>query len=244
MAIGIGFAVIYLTQVRSILPHDRRCDGRDRRAHATTPAVHSVAGLVGVSGALIMGDASCGRRHSAAVDSEVLDLRGQGALTVYQQERGNFIAYTVGDLLDQYLSGAGLGRWGMMNRLFRRSVRVRGRADSRRDSAHRMAARWRLADVVLLRRRNHRHSSWCFGLPDDAGVQSSVVAAVCVGAATVFVVGMSFASPAFNTQLACALLVSIGALHGAEDRPSNRETIRRAMTRARNGFSAIRASRT
>jgi hypothetical protein len=37
---------------------------------------------------------------------------------VYYRNRGHFLTYTVNELLPEYPLGAGLGRWGMMNRYF------------------------------------------------------------------------------------------------------------------------------
>lgn len=219
-AIGVGFAVIYLTQVRSILLMTVGATAVIVALTLRRRQFTRVAGLVAVGGALIMVSflwaSSLG---GEAVDSRFLNLRGQGALNVYQQERGNFIAYTVGDLLDQYPLGAGLGRWGMMNAYFGDPSAYQ----SEPIHAEIQITGWLLdggflmwflyggaiitALLMVLRIAGRRQNR-------DLGE-----AAVCVGAATVFVVGMSFAGPAFNTQLGVLFWFLIGALHGAEGHP-------------------------
>lgn len=220
VAIGIGFAVIYLTQVRSILLMTVGATAVIVALTLRRRQFTRVAGLVGVGGALIMVSflwaSSLG---GEAVDSRFLDLRGQGALTVYQQERGNFIAYTVGDLLDQYPLGAGLGRWGMMNAYFGDPSAY----EAEPIHAEIQLTGWLLDGGLLM---------WflyggaiitallmVFRIAGRRRAPELGEAAVCVGAATVFVVGMSFAGPAFNTQLGVLFWFLIGALHGAEDRP-------------------------
>ena len=42
----------------------------------------------------------------------------QGACRAFKENRGQFLAYTLGELFDQYPFGAGVGRWGMMNVYF------------------------------------------------------------------------------------------------------------------------------
>ncbi len=224
VAIGIGFAVIYLTQVRSILLMTVGSTAVIIALTLRRRQFTRVAGLLGVGGALLMASflwaSSLG---GEAVDSRFLNLRGQGALTVYQQERGNFIAYTVGDLLDQYPFGAGLGRWGMMNAYFGDPYAYQ----SEPIHAEIQLTGWLLdggffmwflyggaiitALLMVFRLAGRRRDR-------DLGE-----AAVCVGAATVFVVGMSFAGPAFNTQLGVLFWFLVGALHGAEGTPWTRD---------------------
>ena len=90
------------------------------------------------------------RRRRSATASSAPGLRGHRCLS---SNRGAFVTQTIGELLDQYPLGAGVGRWGMMNTYFGQPGRVQGRANLRGDPAHRLAARWRRADVAPLRRR-------------------------------------------------------------------------------------------
>jgi hypothetical protein len=48
------------------------------------------------------------------VERRFTDMAQQGAVTTYRENRGHFLSYTAGELLDQYPLGAGVGRWGMM----------------------------------------------------------------------------------------------------------------------------------
>jgi len=219
-AIGVGFAVVYLTQVRSILLMTVGASATIIALTLRRRQFTRVAGLVGVSGALLMASflwaSSLG---GEAVDSRFLSLRGQGALNVYQEERGNFIAYTVGDLLDQYPLGAGLGRWGMMNAYFGDPSAYQ----SEPIHAEIQLTGWLLDGGFLM---------WflyggaiitallmVFRIAGRRQDPELGEAAVCVGAAAVFVVGMSFAGPAFNTQLGVLFWFLIGALHGSEGKP-------------------------
>jgi hypothetical protein len=119
MSVALGFAVVYLTQVRSVLLMVVCAAAvlcavslRQRRlgAAAWVAAVGSAAVVASFYWASSLGGES--------VQQRFLTVTEQGAVQTYQEHRGHFVAYTVGELLDEFPLGAGVGRWGMMNTYF------------------------------------------------------------------------------------------------------------------------------
>ena len=86
--------------------------------------------------------------------SAFLSITQQGALRTYQENRGDFVTETFGELLDQVSARSRRRPLGDDERVFRQSRRISGLADLGRDPAHGMAARRRRADVGLLRERH------------------------------------------------------------------------------------------
>ena len=48
------------------------------------------------------------------VERRFNEITERGAMQTYRENRGHFLSYTLGELLDEYPFGAGVGRWGMM----------------------------------------------------------------------------------------------------------------------------------
>lgn len=118
-SIVLGMAVIYLTQVRSVLLMVLAAGGvlslvqirQQRLAAATgTLAMGGVLALAGFFWASSVG--------GEVISNRFMNLRSQGVLQTYQQDRGHYLSNTFGELLDKYPLGAGVGRWGMMNTYF------------------------------------------------------------------------------------------------------------------------------
>jgi hypothetical protein len=73
-------------------------------------AVLGVVAFFGFSWAIAVGGNGVAARFATLTASD--------PGTVYHQNRGRFIEYSINELLPQYPLGAGLGRWGMMNHYF------------------------------------------------------------------------------------------------------------------------------
>jgi hypothetical protein len=118
-AAAIGMTTLYLTQVRSltvmaILSILMLAVIRLRQGRALQGSWIAVSGVVLVAGsfswAVALGGASLSERFWGMFDS--------GVLTTFQENRGQFLEYTLNELLFQFPLGAGLGRWGMMHVYF------------------------------------------------------------------------------------------------------------------------------
>ncbi|MGE3957919.1 MAG: hypothetical protein AB7H96_14465 [Vicinamibacterales bacterium] len=152
----------------------------------------------------------------ASVEERFLTLRDQGALASYQQNRGDFLASTLGELLDQYPLGAGLGRWGMMETYF---------ADGSNPAATHIHVEiqptgWLLDGGIPM---------WflyggaiilslfaSLGLSFTRNMLLAECAPLVLGL-QLFIAGMSMAGPAFNMQLGILFWAVAAAVHGAAE---------------------------
>lgn len=218
-ASAVGLAVIYLTQARSTLLMTigaavALTTVTIRRGHfkRATWLIGAGAALVIVS---FLWASSLG---GSAVDARFLDLRERGALSVYQENRGNFLAYTVGEMLDKYPLGAGVGRWGMMNAYL---------GDPRAFGAEPIHVEiqltgWLLDGGVLMwllygsAILSAMYAVFRITAAHRADLADAATSVLAVG---VFVVGMSFSGPAFNTQLGVLFWFLIAATRGASIEP-------------------------
>jgi hypothetical protein len=128
----VGVAAIFLSHVRADLVTLVLCAAvltavlavRRARVRATRPswrryeagtltwlvAVIGVVAFFGFTWAVAVGGNDVAERFATLTASD--------PGTVYHQNRGRYIEYSVEELLPQFPLGAGLGRWGMMNHYF------------------------------------------------------------------------------------------------------------------------------
>jgi hypothetical protein len=135
LAIGTmvaGVAAIFLSHVRASLVMLIICAAvltailaiRRARVRATRPAWRSYeAGTLTRLLAVLCVVAFFGFTWAVAAGGSGIverfgELTAADPATVYRQHRGHSIEYSIQELLPQYPLGAGLGRWGMMNRYF------------------------------------------------------------------------------------------------------------------------------
>jgi hypothetical protein len=210
-----GLAVIYLTEVRSVLLnviggavvlaavafHQKRFG---------VAAWITAAGGVLVLAAFFWASSIGGE----AIEQRFMSIQEQGAFQTYQENRGHFLAYTVGELLDQYPLGAGLGRWGMMNSYFGdptdlRSPPIYVEIQLTGWLLDGGAPMWILYGGAIL--------FAALGVLRLTGSKDPRVAnaAFAVLAVQALVVGMGMAGPVFNTQIGIMFWLCAGALHGA-----------------------------
>jgi len=151
----------------------------------------------------------------------------QGAVQSFKENRGQFLSYTLGELFDQYPFGAGVGRWGMMNVYFGDPTDL----NSPPIYVEIQLTGWLLDGgapmwlfyggalltgiLVVLRLATQRLAP---GLADLAAISLALL---------VFVVGMSFAGPVFNTQVGILFWFLVSATYGAGHQLLGRRAWRR-----------------
>ncbi len=112
---ALGLFVLYLTQVRSLL---LMCVAAFivmaalmfRRGRFAAGTWLLTGGGALVLSAFVWAVSVGGDR----VERRFTEITQRGAMQTYRENRGHFLSYTLGELLDEYPFGAGVGRWGMM----------------------------------------------------------------------------------------------------------------------------------
>ena len=218
-AIAVGLAVVYLTQVRAVLLTVIGAGAVLGVLTFRQGRVARASWILAAGGALIVASfwwaSSIG---GAALDERFLTIRSVGAFQTYQENRGGFLTATVGELLDEYPLGAGVGRWGMMNVYFGNPTEFR----SAPIHAEIQLTGWLLdggvpmwvlygGAVLLTLLAGFRLT----GSRDQAVGEIALI----VLTIHVFVVGFAMASPPFNTQLGIMFWTLAAGLHGAARAP-------------------------
>ena len=212
----IGLTVLYLTQVRSLLVMLCMCMIVAGAVRLRQGRVLHTAWIVGSAAAVVTASFT----WAVAVGGESIVERFQSMLDVglvqsYQENRGNFLSYTLQELLYQYPFGAGLGRWGMMSVYF-------GEPEN-----WRFPPLW--AEIQL--------TGWLY----DGGILLWITYAAAVAAATfytyrlasshhtelsdlaamiltlqVLVIGLCFTGLVFNTQMGIVFWLLSASVYGAD----------------------------
>jgi hypothetical protein len=228
VSVALGLTVIYLTQIRSVLLMVIGAAAllcllflRQRRFAAA-------GWIAGTGGALVVAGflwaASVG---GESVEQRFLGITEVGAVRTYQENRGHFLAYTVGELLDQFPLGAGVGRWGMMNTYLGDTTNVRAEpiyveiqlTGWLLDGGVPM---WILYGGAILLSLVGTFGLTRRGTDPDVVHYASLALAI-----QVLIVGMAMAGPAFNSQLGMLFWGCAAAVHGlaivARDEGSSQE---------------------
>jgi hypothetical protein len=212
----IGLSALYLTQVRSLL---LMCIG----AFIVLAAVMFRRGRLAAAGWLVAGGGALVLTSflwatsvgGDSVRERFTGVAQQGALQTFKENRGQFLSYTLGELFDQYPFGAGVGRWGMMNVYFGdptdlSSPPIYVEIQLTGWLLDGGAPMWffyggaLLTGILLVLRLASQSVSP--GLADLAAISLAIL---------VFVVGMSFAGPVFNTQVGILFWFLVSATYGA-----------------------------
>ncbi len=214
-AIAVGFAAIYLSQVRSTLLGTIGAGALLTAVAVRRGRLASAAWVFGVGAAIVFGS----YLWASSVGGESLvsrfgTIQGTGALEAYRSGRGIFVRQTVGQLLDQYPFGAGVGRWGMMNAYFGGGSAY----GSAPIYVEVQLTGWLLDGGVLmwlLYGGGLLLTMWT--IFRDTGSRSPPLseAAINVLAINTFVLILAMVSPVFNTQLGLLFWTMTAALHGA-----------------------------
>jgi hypothetical protein len=213
---GVGLGVLYLTQVRSLL---LMCVAAFvvmallafRRGRVAIAAWIAGGGAALVIASFIWAASIGGER----VEQRFTDIAQKGAVQTFRENRGHFLSYTVGEMLDEFPVGAGVGRWGMMNVYF---------GDPTDLSSPPIYVEIQLTGWLL----DGGVPMWIFyggglfaALATAYRFAKQVRSPLTADLATIvlglmmLVVGMSFAGPVFNTQTGVLFWFMAGSLHGA-----------------------------
>jgi hypothetical protein len=212
----LGLFVLYLTQVRSLLLMSvagfaLMAALMFRRGRFAAGTWLLAGGAILVFSAFYWAVSVGGER----VERRFTDMTERGAVQTFQENRGHFLSYTFGELLDEYPFGAGVGRWGMMYVYFGDPANIA----SPPIYVEVQPTGWLLDGGLPL---------WfCYGCAILAAFAaawrlatqrlSAAVADVASIALPVLLVitGMALASPIFNTQVGILFWFLVGALYGA-----------------------------
>ena len=213
---ALGLFVLYLTQVRSLL---LMCVA----AFALMAALMFRRGRFAAGTWLLVGGATLGLSAffwavsvgGERVEHRFTEIARQGAVQTYRENRGHFLSFTVGELLDEYPLGAGVGRWGMMYTYFGDPTNLAAQPIY----VEIQPTGWLLDGGVPL---------WvCYGAailaafgtawrlatqrfsPAMADIASLVLPVLLA------IVGMGLAGPIFNTQVGILFWFLVGSLYGA-----------------------------
>jgi hypothetical protein len=131
VAMLVGMVAIYLSQVRVMLVMELVCLLAFltlmswRGARVSNPMLgrrigsKRLAYLTGLmAAAVIVGFIWAVGLGGTAITERVNSLTDENPGEVYQKNRGQFLAYTIDEVLPEYPLGAGPGRWGMMSYYF------------------------------------------------------------------------------------------------------------------------------
>jgi hypothetical protein len=154
-----------------------------------------------------------------SISERFLGLAQEGLFAAYQENRGVFLSYTLGELLDQFPLGAGVGRWGMMQTYFGDPSSWRARPIY----VELQLTGWLLDGGIALclayigaiaaaMRFSYRASLWPH---PTMSYWSAVVLAM-----QAMLAALAMTGPAFNTQLGIYFWLITGVLGGAVDATS------------------------
>jgi hypothetical protein len=210
-----AFAVIYLTQVRSLLI-------MAIGAMLAMAVLRLRQGRLVQSGwmaAIIGGIVVAAFTWAVSVGGDVVyerffGITETGVMQTFQKNRGFFLEYTLRELLWEHPFGAGLGRWGMMTVYFGEPSNWQYPALH----AEIQVTGWLYDGGVLL--------MFCYSTAILIALRQSYRLAVhttgtlcdcasMVFAFQLFVAGLCFTGPVFNTQFGIVFWLATAVLHGA-----------------------------
>ena len=223
-SIAIGFAAIYLSQVRSTLLATVGGWALLTVVALRRGRLASAAWVFAVGGGLVVGTflwaSSIG---GESVARRFGSLQGAGAIEAFQAGRGVFVRQTVGELLDQYPFGAGVGRWGMMNNYFGAGG---GSYGSTPIYVEVQLTGWLLDGGILMWLLYGGAlivTMWTVLRTTRARMPSLSESAINILALNAFVLILALVAPVFNTQLGLLFWTMTAALHGAMSGEAERD---------------------
>ena len=214
-AVTVGFAAIYLSQVRSILLATIGASAllsvvALRRGRFAGAGWMVLAGAAIVIGSFVWASSIGGE----SVSERFTSLQGSGAIEAYKTGRGGFVEQTTGELLDKYALGAGVGRWGMMNTYFGNPFDY----ESEPIYVEIQLTGWLLDGGVLMWMLYGGAillSLWaaftCSGTRDPLLAEVAIIAL----GVQAYILALTMGAPVFNSQMGILFWTMAGALHGA-----------------------------
>ncbi|MFN7917519.1 MAG: hypothetical protein U0Q55_19385 [Vicinamibacterales bacterium] len=214
-AVLVGVAVVYLTQVRSVFLMIVAAAMVLTLITLKLGRLGRASWLMVGGGAVLVGSFLWATSLGGDVVNErFVGISQQGAVGVFQQNRGSFLSETLGDLLTKYPLGAGVGRWGMMNTTF---------GDPNAFRAAPIHVEIQLTGWLL----DGGLPMWllyggavlisifaAFRLAESPDPVIADLALISV-ALQVFIAGLAMAGPIFNTQMGVLFWSCAAGLHGA-----------------------------
>jgi len=215
--------VVYLTQVRSMLLMALGCMVAMALIRLRQGRVLQSGWIAAIGGALVL----AGFAWAVSVGGEVVydrffGIAEAGVMETFQQNRGFFLEYTLRESLFEYPLGAGLGRWGMM------SVYFDDVGNWQYPSLHAeiQLTGW-LYDggvllwicyggaIVMALRHSYRLAVHADGILADC--------ATTIFSIQLFIAGLCFTGPVFNTQFGIVFWLLTAVLHGCQRTLMNQE---------------------
>jgi hypothetical protein len=220
-AVAVGFAAIYLSQVRSTLLATIGAAALVSLVALRRGRFAGAGWVLLTGGAVVVASflwaASVG---GTSVTDRFVSLQGSGAIEAYRSDRGVFVSQTIGELLDQYPLGAGVGRWGMMNTYFGNQGEYR----SAPIYVEIQLTGWLLDGGLLmwlLYGGATLLSMWAaFTISGARDPLLSEVAIIALGV-NAYILVLVMGAPVFNTQMGILFWTLAGALHGARHLPAS-----------------------
>jgi hypothetical protein len=216
---GAGVCVLYLTQVRSLLlmmfvAFIAMCFLLWKQRRTAQLLLIGTLGAALVIGAFTWAISIGGK----AVADRFLGLADEGPVASFQKNRGIFLEWTLGELLSRYPLGAGVGRWGMIRVYFPSKELL----PSDTPWVEIQLTGWLLDGGVLM---------WvlyggaiiaamfaCYRVVVRHTNSTLSYLGGVIFCLELFIVGQSFATAVFNTQLGIQFWLLVAALHGVAAR--------------------------
>ena len=206
--------VVYLTQVRSMLLMSIACMIAMAAIRLRQGRIVQSGWITVIAGSLTL----AGFAWAVSVGGDVIferffGIAETGVMQTFQQNRGLFLNYTLSESLFEYPFGAGLGRWGMMTVYFRES----GNWLYPALHAEIQLTGW-LYDggiplwlcyggaILLALRHSYRLAVHAAGTLSDC--------ATIIFSIQLFIAGLCFTGPVFNTQFGIVFWLLTAVLHG------------------------------
>jgi hypothetical protein len=223
-AAGVGLVALYLTQVRSLFL--AAVAGVLLLAFVLARQGRGIRSVwIGVTGlaAVVLSFLWAASVGGESISERFLGIAQEGLLAAYQENRGIFLSYTLGELLNQFPFGAGVGRWGMMQTYFGDPANWRARPIY----VELQITGWLLDGGIALclayvgaiaaaMRFAYRATLWPH---PTLSYWAAVVLAI-----QFMLAALAMTGPAFNTQLGIYFWLVSGVLAGAVDGTSRQLT--------------------
>ena len=226
-AAAVGMTALYLTQVRSftvmaVISVLVFAALRLRQGRVVQGGLIAVA-TVGLVAGSFMWAATLG---GEALSERFSGLTDTGLFTTFQENRGQFLQYTLNELLFKYPWGAGLGRWGMMQVYFGdasmwQAPPIHVEIQMTGWLLDGGVLMWAFYGGALLSALRFSYLLAIRGVTDSFQYFATIVISI-----QLTIIGLCFTGPVFNTQLGIEFWIVTAALfgaaqgwHAAEDSP-------------------------
>lgn len=214
-AAAIGITVVYLTQVRSMLLMIVGCILAMVVIKLRQGRVLQSGWMIASAGALVAGSFIWAVTLGGDVVADrYLGIVDTGVVQTFQDNRGQFLGYTLQTLPFEFPFGAGVGRWGMMSAYFPQhawqypalyaEIQLTGWLF---DGGLLM---WVLYPLGLVAAMRH---SYALAVERESALNDLAMMVLSV---QLLIAGLCFTGPVFNTQVGIVFWLCTAVLYGAE----------------------------